>query len=126
MIIEKEKLANIHFNHSVWFNELTFYAKEIKLYEQRLIELLNTNPDKMLEQMIAFQELFAEQKVELLAMMEQIKKHEIQIKNMAQLNGSIKYLLDHGHSDMSSRIDRFHKQYNNVKINFFKFMETWI
>ena len=105
---------------------MTFYAKELKLYEQRLTELLNANPDKMLEEMVAFQELFSEQKVELLAMMEKIKQHEIRIKNMAQQNGSIKYLLDHGHSDMSMRIDRFRKQYNPIKFNFFKFMETWI
>ena len=126
MIKEKEKLANIHFNHSTCFNELTYYAKELKLYEQRLNTLINSNPAKMLEEMVAFQELFGEQKMKLLGMMEQIKKHETLIKDMAQQNGSIKHLLDHGHNDMWEKLKRFREEYTHIKNNFFLFMERWI
>ena len=63
MPVEKIEARSLHYENKVWKNELLFVADEIKVYENRLSDLVLNDPAReMLRQLEHFQNQFIREK----------------------------------------------------------------
>ena len=117
-----EQFDNIQFDHLRWMNELLFSAKEIKLYQSRLLELMKASDEK--EKVEALKEMFKEfdkQKQLAISIQSEIKKHVIDIKQLSHSNGELKAMVNHNHGKTRQGIETFRQQYTNIKETFHRF-----
>ena len=117
-----EQLDNIKFDHSRWLNELVFSAKEIKLYQKRILEMLDEFVDKeKMEELTAMFEKFDKQKKQAIGLQSKITKHVINNSRVTHSNGALKAMINSDHSQIRQKIETFRHQYANLKENFHRF-----
>ena len=95
-----EKLANIQFEHLVWFNELQRYQEEIKVYLRRIKSLLTQYDDDLTEQLEEFGRKFEELHQQIEGWQIKIGQHEVLMTEMAKLNGSFDQMTNSEHEKM--------------------------
>ena len=117
-----EQLENIQFDHLRWLNELLFSAKEIKLYQKRLLVLVKKfeNEEKIAE-LSAMLEKFEEQKQFAIHLKSKIKKHVIAMSHLTHSNGELSSMFDTTHSQTRQEMEMFRQQYANLKETFHRF-----
>jgi hypothetical protein len=126
---KKPVLADLHFAHKVWSNEITFYRIEIKIFQERLEELAKKNNSKEIhEQIEQFQNRFIIQNNEM-----DILNHKIKLieHKEASKGEKIKYnIVDEKiyeeHFALTDEMEQFVKLYKELKKDFYSFLQKWM
>ena len=83
MSIVQADVETLHFEHTLWSNELSFVEDELKIFEKRLEKLVNNLTDRdMMARLEHFQNQFIRQKEVLDQLRHDIKVHEQEIGRM--------------------------------------------
>lgn len=115
-----EQLDHIKFDHSRWLNELVFSLKEIELYQNRLVEMIEEDEGKREELSAMFGE-FEQQKKLAKDIKLTIKKHVVNISQLAHSNGELKAMINSGHKQIREEMETFRILYAALKENFHRF-----
>jgi len=121
---ENVYMHELHFEHKIWINELSFYEDEIKIYEHRLEELVmkSRNPD-MLAQLEHFQNQFIREKEVIDILKHDINSHEHKLSEYAETHPiAIEHVHFKDHSDLRDRMERFYKIWIELKEEFYAFL----
>ena len=119
---ELELLDSIQFDHLRWMNELLFSVKEIKLYQKRIQELVNTYDDKeKKDELSAMFIEFDKQKMQAADLQTKIKKHVIHVKQLTHSNGELKAMINSNHNLVRDDMANFRLKYANLKETFHRF-----
>ena len=124
---KKVHLSDLHFEHKIWLNELKFVSDELSFFEKYLEDLVTRHNDKeMLVQLEHYQNQFIREKEIVDIMNHDIRKHEHKLAEFAQkhTNSFDNYDLE-DHDELRDSMVRFRKIFNELKVNFFRFMHDW-
>ncbi len=124
---KKVHLSDLHFEHKIWLNELKFVSDELSFFEKYLEDLVTRHDDKeMLVQLEHYQNQFIREKEIVDIMNHDIRKHEHKLVEFAQkhTNSFDNYDLE-DHDELRDSMVRFRKIFNELKVNFFRFMHDW-
>ena len=117
------EVENLHFQHRLWSNELSFVEDELKIFENRLEKLVNTLRDRdMLAKLEHYQNQFIRQKEVLDQLQHDIKVHEQEIGRMLQNGKKLNDSNLNRHLKVEDEMATFRKIYGELKSNYFKFM----
>jgi hypothetical protein len=125
-------LSDLHFNHKLWQNELSFFQQEIGLYEGYLAEVAQRWSDKEVKRELEhFQNQFIIQKEQAEILVHDIKLAQQAAANFAKEN---EVAIDHKHFDdkagtlatMAERVDTYKDIYSELKGDFKKFLAKYL
>jgi hypothetical protein len=125
-------LSDLHFNHKLWQNELSFFQQEIGLYEGYLAEVAQRWSDKEVKSELEhFQNQFIIQREQSEILVHDIKLAQQAAANFAKEN---EVAIDHKHFDdkagalatMAERVDTYKDIYNELKGDFKKFLAKYL
>ena len=121
----KVSLQQLHLEHELWLNELSFYRDELKTLDKFLLEVAtaNTGMDVMV-QVEHFQNQFIREKEVLDELLHEIREEKAlfveRIKNLPSVNlESEKY---DDHTLLRDKMDTYKKIYVELKSDFMKFL----
>jgi hypothetical protein len=120
-----KEIQSQHFEHTVWMNQLKFYADEVKIYELQLEKLVGKNIREMLPRLEHFQNNFIRQKEVLDTLMHEIKLHEHQLANAISNDQELSEASQISHEKYREEVEVFQKIYNELKADFLKFWRKW-
>lgn len=119
----KVDVENLHFEHTLWRNELSFFQDEVKIYEKYLEKLVNAIDDRdVLAQLEHFQNQFIRQKEVLDQLQHDIKVHDQELGKMLQNKKEATEADLVRHNKVDDQMATFHKIYGELKEDFLKFM----
>ncbi len=128
MVTKRVYLEDLHFEHNLWLNELSFFEDEVNIYEHRLEDLVKKFEEKeLLIELEQFQNQFIRQKEVIDQLKHDINKHERRISNFAQENlDTIEntHFLDH--TGLRDHMESFRSIYGELKKGFYAFMAKWM
>ncbi|AZQ62311.1 hypothetical protein EI427_08685 [Flammeovirga pectinis] len=121
-------VASLHFEHTVWVKELSFYKEQIKLYADRVEELTKkNNHQKIREELTQFKNQFIAQNEVIDTLNHKIKLQEEELVAAEKENpikaSKTKFEDQEG---MYSEMAKFHSIYNELKVKFLRFCEEWM
>lgn len=121
-------LSDLHYEHNLWRNELSFYKEELAILEGRLKEIVSKNTDhEAVAGVESFQNQFDLQRDHLSDLKHRIKKHEGFLTEYAE-NHPI--AIDHvhftDHTKLREDMERFTDLYQEMKRNFNRFAVKWM
>jgi hypothetical protein len=121
-------LSDLHFEHKLWDKSSDFYKDEIKVYENRLEELVNRYTDKeMLSQIEHFQNQFVRQKEILDEIKHEVNKHEHALSDFAEERPiAVDHVKFRDHGKLREKVQDFEKIYSELKQDFQKFSAKWM
>ncbi len=121
----KVDVQALHLEHTLWTNELTFFAEQIAIFEKGLGELVKKDTDR---EAMAELEQIQNQFIRHKEVLDELK-HDIHLHEQAMSN----YLKDHenastydDHAGMRDRMESFRKLYYELKSQFTRFMTKWM
>ncbi len=115
---------DIHFEHQQWERELDFYDDEIKIFKNRLAEILHKSQDReFLVELDHFENRFRIHHSKIEAFKHRIRAHEINMARHYQAgeNAMDRVLYDY-HLDFREQIQTEREMYNDLKKEFFHFV----
>jgi hypothetical protein len=121
-------LSDLHFEHTLWLNELAFTKDETYIFTNRLAGVIEKNTDKDFEAKAeSFQNKLIRQKEVMDELHHAIKKHESELAHYAQ---SHPIAIDHvhfvDHVDLRGKMTRFTSLYAAFKKEFLHFIAEWM
>ncbi|MDX1667434.1 MAG: hypothetical protein R3350_09405, partial [Saprospiraceae bacterium] len=123
MPLEKTDIKDLHFEHTIWRNELKFFKQEVSIFEKQLEKLVKETPAKdAMAQLEQFQNNFIRQKEVIDELSHHIKVHEREISEREESNGGVFEDDIDQHLEMRDRMITFRKIYNELKNDFFQFL----
>ena len=128
MVKERIHIQDLHFEHKLWNSELAFYKDELSILEPRLTELVGKYTNKeVLTGIEHFQNQFLLQKVEIHKLHNNIRAHE---HNLATFAEDHPIAIDHyhfsDHRPLREQVERQRAIYNDLKKEFFIFLDRWM
>ena len=126
--VKEVNLTDLHFEHKLWNNELSFFADETVIYEHRLEELVRQPHEReMLPQLEHFQNQFIRQKEVIDTLQHDINAYEHRLTLHAEANReSTEELFFKDHTELRERMESFRSIYTDLKKRFLQFMERWM
>jgi hypothetical protein len=131
MITKEKKVKHIdelHFDHQLWYSEASFFADELKIYQNRLEEIASKNTKSEVRAQIEhFQNQFIIQKEQI-----DILKHEITIyeQGLAKYAKENPVAIDHklfdSNNALTERAEMFRTIFTELKAEFKKFASEWM
>jgi len=116
MKLIQNKLVNVELDHRIWLNEITFAFKEIMIYQDRILDLIDAYKGKHEESELGLMLLsFIEQKLQADQIKEQIQDHLKHMKAKIHANGELKAIIDTVHHKTREDIEFFRKEYKKLK-----------
>lgn len=121
-------IMDLHHDHRIWLNELSFYADELKIFKERLeyVVMRNTDHD-FLARAEHFQNLFLRQREVRDVIRHEIKQAENHIEKYAKEHP---IALDHvhfvNHHHLVDQMETYRKLYHEMKEDFMKFLAKWM
>ncbi len=115
---------DIHFEHQQWERELDFYDDEIKIFKNRLAEILHKSQDReFLVELDHFENRFRIHHSKIEAFKHRIRAHEINMARHYQAgeNAMDRVLYDY-HLDFREQIQTEREMYHDLKKEFFRFV----
>jgi hypothetical protein len=117
-------IDDLHFEHKQWKNQLRFEKDEIKIFVNRLEEVVVRWTDKdVLKNVEHYQNSFIRHNNVIDTLIHGIKQHETQIENEAKANPTA---IDHvhfdDHGDMRDKIKTQLKLYAQLKEEYMDFL----
>jgi hypothetical protein len=119
---------NCHFEHQNWKSELDFWKDELKIFNNRLSELITRGTQKdVLKQLEHFQNEFILHGGVIDDLQETIEKHEISIvAHSKEGNESMDFALVKKHMKFRDRIQTQRLIYADLKKEFFSFLTKYM
>ena len=121
-------LKDLHFEHSIWLNELNFAKDEIVSLTKRLEEVVAKNTDKAFEYMAdSLQNRLIRQKEVVGELRHTIKAHETSLAHYAEEHPiAIDHVYFTDHQGLRERMARFATLYAPFKAEFMNFIAKWM
>ena len=125
MILDRITLSDLHFEHTLWNNELDFYKDELSFLEARLNELsAKYSQQEVSKQIEHFQNQFMLQRENIHNLQHKIEAHEKNLVLFAQNNPTaIENHSFQSHRPFREQMDKQRTIYHDLKKEFFAFME---
>ena len=120
-----KEIQSQHFEHTVWTNQLNFYADEIKIYEHQLEGLVSKNIREMLPRLEHFQNSFIRHKEVLDQLVRDIKVHEHELVLAVSNDQELSRASHNAHERYRDEMDTFVKLYGELKTDFLQFWRKW-
>ena len=117
---------DIHFEHQQWERELDFYDDEIKIFKNRLAEILHKSQDReFLVELDHFENRFRIHHSKIEAFKQRIRAHETNMSRQYQAgeNAMDRVMYDY-HLDFREQMQTEREMYNDLKKEFFHFITT--
>lgn len=124
----KRSLAELHFDHSLWLNELLFFKEELKIFGEHLEEVASKNTSNELHVKIEqFQNRFLIQNNEIDILKHDINQNEDQVVLAAKEHEDFaEYEVSDQHLRVRERMVIFRKLYMEMKVEFMRELEKWM
>jgi len=121
-------LRDLHYEHRLWRNELTFYKEELTILEERLKEIVSKNTDhEVVAHVESFQNRFDLQRSHISDLKHRIKKHESFLADYAENHPiAVDHVYFTDHTALREDTDRFRELYYELKTEFNKFAVRWM
>ena len=122
-------LADLHFDHRIWRNELKFYKEEIAIFEHRLEELLSKNNSReFLAELAHFQNQYIREKEVIDELNHEINVREDALVKFAKEHNEIAltHTHFHDHVELRERMATFVRIYTGLKGEFQRFSGKWM
>jgi hypothetical protein len=121
-------LSDLHFEHSLWLNELDFSKDELGIFTNRLSGVVDRNTDNTFEASAErFQNQLILQENALTELRHDIKKHESELVNFAKEHPiAIDHVHFTDHVGLRERMTRFTALYAEFKKDFMHFIAQWM
>jgi ATP/maltotriose-dependent transcriptional regulator MalT len=121
-------LSDLHFEHSLWLNELDFSKDELYIFTNRLAGAVEKNTDKDFTPTAeSFQNKLIRQKEVVDELHHAIKKHESELAHYAQEHPiAIDHVHFTDHVDLRQKMARFTSLYASFKKEFLHFIAEWM
>ncbi|TYQ00243.1 hypothetical protein C7447_101853 [Tenacibaculum adriaticum] len=116
--------SDLHFEHTLWKDQLLFWIDELSSFEKRLEEISKRWTDKsVLAELDHFQNNFIIHKEKVSKMIKEINAHEQNMANHYKANEDVInknfYKL---HLNFRDKMETQHHIYNDLKKDFFSFL----
>jgi len=120
--------SDLHFEHTLWKNELLFWKDEIKSFQNRLDELVVRWTDKsVLKELSTFQNSFIIHRNKINDFMDEIDAHEMNIAKHYEIHQNVIDIPDlKSHNKMRKKMETERAIYNELKKEFFKFLSKYM
>ena len=121
-------LSDLHFEHSLWLNELDFSKDELYIFTNRLAGVVDRNTDNAFEAKAeSFQNQLIVQKEAVDELRHAIKAHESELAHFAQEHPiAIDHVYFIDHVSFRERMTRFTALYADFKKEFMQFIAEWM
>lgn len=127
MPVEKIDIKNLHRENKVWKNELLFVTDEIKIYENRLSELVMGDTTKdLLRSLEHFQNQFIREKEVIDHLKHDVNSHEHKLVELVKSEIGDEELLIKVHFELKDRMVTFRKIFGELKEKFYHFLAEWM
>jgi hypothetical protein len=125
MSITKVTLAQLHLDHEIWLNALSFYRDELKILDKYLLEIVKQNTgQEVMKEVEHFQNQFIRQKEVLDELTHDIREHErLVISQVKDLNPiQVEKSKFEDHLELREYFETFTRLYAELKAEFLLFM----
>lgn len=121
-------LSDLHFDHQLWINELSFFRDETGIYEKRLATLVrNWTDHDVLSQLEQFQNQFIRQREVIDILEHEVKLHEEKLARYAKDHTiAIDHVYFTDHDELKGQMERFRAIYQELKDKFYAFMAKYL
>lgn len=119
---------DIHFEHQQWQRELDFWEDEIKIFKNRLAEIINRKQDKeFLSKIDYFENRFKIHHNKIEGFKQRIHAHELNMSKHFEVgeNSMDRVLFDY-HLDFREQIQTEREMYQELKREFYSFMTRFM
>ncbi len=119
---------DIHFEHQQWQRELDFWEDEIKIFKNRLADILSRSAEKdFLTKLDHFENRFRIHHSKIEAFKQRIHAHELNMsKHYEAGENSMDRVLFSYHKDFREQIQTEREMYNELKKDFYEFMTKFL
>lgn len=125
---QQVRIADLHFEHSVWQNEFVFFQQEIDIFEKRLGEVALKNTELEVKANIEhFQNQFIRHREVIDEMLHEIRLHEQALSHAAGAPAATHNHTEYrDHDRMRSDMVRFRAIYGELKEEYLRFLSKWM
>lgn len=125
----KLTLQQLHLEHEVWLNELSFYRDEMRILDKYLLEIVSKNTGQdVLKGVEHFQNQFIRQREVLDELTHDIREQENKV--ISTLKGLNPIQMEKGkyedHAGLREHVETFQNIYRNLKAEFLAFVSHWL
>lgn len=127
--MDKHKtIYELHGEHRVWLNKLSFYKDELSIMGNRISEIAHKNTAKEVLSLVErFQNQLIIQKEQIDILNHDIKQHESQLEAAVLHNPTA---VDHqkfsDHPEQRDRVETFEKMFNELRGELIRFLSKWM
>lgn len=121
-------MSDLHFEHSLWTSQLDFFRDELKIFNSRLEELASRNSKTAVTAQIEhFQNQFIRQKEVIDELRHKINQEEGDLTQYAKDHPiAVDHQYFRDHVDTREEMITFNKIWNELRIEYLKFVGTWL
>lgn len=121
-------MADLHFEHMQWNNQLRFFRDELEIFKARLAEVVDRNTSQeALSQAEHFQNNFILQDEQMDILMHDIKVHENELVQYAKDHPvAVEHTYFENHDGLEDRMEQFKKIYSELKQDFHRYVAKWL
>lgn len=120
--------TNLHFEHSQWQSELAFWEDELKVFKNRLSELVTRwTAKEVTTKLEHYQNEFILHGAIIEDLREAIEKHEIRISGQRMIGENAQdRMLTQKHLEFRKKIEDQRQIYHKLKKEFFRFLTKYM
>lgn len=124
----KEHLDVLHFEHEAWVKQLAFYKDELKTYTNRLEDIVKRYTGRgVMQELEQYQNQFIRQNEVIDILTHDINAHEQVLVNSVKQNPvASDHRLFNDHDELRDRMATFLKIYNELKVNFMRYLVKYM
>ncbi len=121
-------MVDLHFEHEMWLNAMSFYKEELKIFESRLAEVSNKNTDSDMKAKVEhFQNQFIRQHEVIDILKHDINLHEQSLVTYAKEHPvAIDHVYFENHTGLEDRMETFKKLWVELRQEFMMFLRDWM
>lgn len=125
MRIQRTHINDLHFEHQMWLSETAFYGDQLTIFQKRLDEIAKRNNGvEVSKEIDHFQNQFIIQKEQMDIIDHEVRVHEQWLSNFAKEHPvAIEHRYFGEHTDMYDKMETFKRLFNELKTEFYDFME---
>lgn len=126
--VKKVHISDLHFDHVLWKNELSFYKEELVIFQKRLDEVSGKNTSaEMKPEQSRLQNQLLIQKNEIDEISHILNVHEDSIASHSKEHPvASDHSLHTDHAGLRERVKQFIVLYTPFKQELMKFLSTWM
>jgi hypothetical protein len=123
---QRVHISDLHSDHQLWLNSLSFYKEEISILERRLEEVAKRNSEsEVMAQLEHFQNQYIRQREVIDELRHDIKQHENALESSVKQNPTaVDHRLFPDHTDLRDRVITFEKLYGDLKAELMRWLSA--